>query len=83
MATRRNTLSPGRLERIGANVVVVHSPHGPDFVRICILHRWASTESVYRADLPTCPHCELQKDDSGHHRFDEVQQRLMPEGARA
>ena len=75
--------SEGRVERIATDVVAIHHPrHGVDFVRVCPMHAWASTQSVYRTDLPCCPDCARDKDTDGRKRYDEVQRRLMPEGAR-
>ena len=64
------------------DVMVTHGPDGPDFTRICGLHRWASLPSVYQSDLPRCPHCELET-DAGRNRFEAIQLQLMPDGARA
>lgn len=71
----------GRIERVAEDVVVIHSSLGKDFVRVCPTHRWASGDSVFRRDLPTCPHCALADDRIGLDRFAQIQLRLMPQEA--
>ena len=69
----------GRVERLSPDVVVIHSSLGPDFVRVCPAHRWASPPTVYRTDLPRCPSCEIYGDvETGVRLFNKLQQRFMP-----
>ena len=74
--------SAGRVERVADDTVVIHSSLGKDFVRICVRHRWASSDRVLWTDLPACPHCEMAKDSDGFERFNDLQLRLMPVEAR-
>lgn len=68
----------------GTEVLMLSGPDGADFIRVCREHRWASLPSVTVGGVPIgCPLC-LATDDMapGQRRYDELQRRLMPEGAR-
>lgn len=80
MITSRSVTLPlpsGLTQKIADDIVVIHSSLGPDFIRLCTTHKWGSHESVYRRDLPDCPHCAAEEDREGRQRYEDVERRLL------
>ena len=62
---------------IQGDLAIIASRDGPDYVRVCPTHRWASLESV-RADIQACPHCALDAEaPKGRARYDEIDRRVL------
>lgn len=52
-------------------LVMVAGSDGPDYVRACYLHRWASLPAARREDVSECPYCDLMRTDRrGVRRFE-------------
>ena len=66
-------LPGGSIARLADNLIAIEGRDGStDFVRFCVLHKWASLPSVFRSSTDKCPLCALTGDD-GHARFDQLQ----------
>lgn len=75
-------MNHGRIELLGESLAVIHpgpldSDDGPDLIRFCTTHEWASLPTLSRAAPSACPQCLLDTELAGRARYRALQQRLV------
>lgn len=77
-------MNHGRIALLGGDLAAIYpspleSQDGPDLVRFCVVHQWASLPTVPRRIPEICPQCAIETDPRGRQRYRDLQRRLVAE----
>lgn len=81
-------MNHGRIALLSEGLAAIYpslldSPDGPDVIRFCTVHRWASLPTVPRGIPEPCPQCETQADPGGRARYLLLQSRIIQQSGAA